>query len=200
MEQLILRDVELTNFSSAIIRGYNASDNVGTLTVENVIADNISYSGTYALFHMKDGGVIDNYDIKNSTFYNFKNGVIQQQASSSNTKYTQTVNFENCTFYNFGQDKYFADFKSQSGGTFTLKNCILGLVQNTGKFRGMQGSFGTYSASQTFTTTDYGTVSGALKNVISTGKTSDELFEDAEGGNFRVTDATYAASGDPRWN
>jgi hypothetical protein len=199
MEQLILRDVELSDFSSAIIRGYNASDNVGTLTVENVIADNIAYGGSYALFHMKDGSVIDNYDIKNSTFYNFKNGVIQQVASSTNTKYTQSVNIENCTFNDFGLNKYFADFNAQSGGTFTLKNCILGLVKDTGVFKGLRGNF-SYTASQTFTTTDYGVKSNALSNVLPTNMTSDELFEDAANGNFRVTDATYAASGDPRWN
>ena len=203
MEELVLRDVEIYNFSNAVVRHDKKSGGFGKLTVEKALIHEIGTTGqNYALFHMADGSVIDNIEIKESTLYNFVYGVLQQQNNSGQASYTQSIAFEGCTFHNFGEDKYFANFKNQSGGQFSFKNWILGKVKNSAKFADIQGTFGSNpTATSTFSTTDYGVKNTTkIKSIVSTGLSSEELFEDAENGNFRVMNATYAGSGDPRWN
>lgn len=206
MEELILRDVEIHDFTRSVVRHEAKGGGYGKLTVEKALIYNFGEAGQrYALFHMGDDSKVNVYDIKQSTFYNFMFGVIQQQKSAQQN-YSELVNIENCTFNNYGSDTYFANFKGHDGGIFNLKNCIFGKVIAPAKFKGIYGvksstAVGfTLNVSASFHTSDYGTASNAIKGLVAVDKSSEDFFEDAANGNFRVTDNAYAASGDSRWN
>lgn len=206
MEELILRDVHIHDFTRSVVRHEAKGGGYGKLTVEKALIHNIGEVGqSYMIFHMGDDSKVNIYDIKESTFYNFVYGLIQQQKSSMQN-FTELVNIENCTFNNFGADKYFANFKGHEGGAFNIKNCIFGKVTAPAKFRGIYGVSSSTTLGfaltviSTFNTSDYGTSSNAIKGLIGTALSSEEMFEDAANGNFKVTDPAYAASGDSRWN
>ncbi|MEG1585257.1 MAG: DUF5123 domain-containing protein [Bacteroidales bacterium] len=206
MEELILRDVEIHDFTRSVVRHEAKGGGYGKLTVEKALVYNFGEAGQrYALFHMGDDAKVNVYDIRHTTFHNFMFGLIQQQKASQQN-YSELVNIENCTLYNYGSDTYFANFKGHDGGTFNIKNCIFGKVIAPEKFKGIYGvksstAVGfTLNVSASFNTSDYGTTSNAIKGLVGVDKNSEEFFENASIGNFKVTDNAYAASGDSRWN
>lgn len=206
MEELILRNVEIHDFRRSVVRVEAKNSGYGKLTVENAVIYNFGEAGQkYALFHVGDDSKVNVYDIKQSTFYNFMFGLIQQQKSSQKN-FSELVNIENCTFHNFGSNSYFANFKGHDGGVFNLKNCLFGKVMAPTVFKGIYGvksstSVGlTLNVSSSFSTADYATVSNVIKGLTAVPQSSEEFFMAPDAGNFKVTDNSYAASGDSRWN
>ncbi|RYF88975.1 MAG: DUF4957 domain-containing protein [Chitinophagaceae bacterium] len=80
-------------------------------------------NGTYALIHSNVAtGKINNIRITNSTAYDIGYGVILHNAAPSTLVLISNSTFENTT----GNGRYFIDYNTQTAGSITLTNVIVG--------------------------------------------------------------------------
>jgi hypothetical protein len=154
------------------------------------------------MLNIAAGSKMDNISLTNSTFYKIE-GVI---ASSSNAN---SVLIDNCTFNEtpLGSSKFFFDFGSLNvTNGVTISNNIFGIGKISGStvtVKGIRAGTSTViGAANNFRTSDYVSAGNDFPNIITSNRTSVQLWQAPVSGDFKIMDATFPGrntAGDPRW-
>lgn len=160
-------------------------------------------------------------DIKNSTFNTLSSLLFFAKVTATSGETPSVVNIDNCTFNNLGLDdnkaRYFIDLtcnKSLAPEVININSSVFGKTllpasPNTGTFcpiRTMSSGTVKVAGAGNYATTDFlfsETPEKAFVEVVPgvttlAGDAAKE-FVDAENGNLKLTDASAANAGDPRW-
>lgn len=214
VESIIFENCEIRNFNAAILRLQSNASN-GPKTVTNIIfnhcivSDINVASNNYAVIDANSSTAdvisISNIEMKNSTFYNIGRGLVRYDNNSASTN----LLLEDCTIYNVGIDenatpgngnRFLFDYGATKPVVSTIKNVIAAKTINANA-KGIRTGASTYTASNSYRTSDYVVVANQL-NFTSYAKSSVDLFLAPESGDFRIKDTEFvgrATAGDPRW-
>jgi len=176
---------------------------VNKVYVNNCIINDIGLSSGYGIFHAANGGAngnkIANFEMRNSTCYNFTKGVLLNSMSNS-----QSAVVDNCTFNDMmPAGYYFMDFNTYSVATLNINNCIFGKTKDPALSRGIRASAETNIVTNNcYNTSDFFTVSYNIPGLNLYSGLSTDLFKNPGSGDFSIIDSKYAgknSTGDPRW-
>ena len=133
--------------------------------------------------------------ITNSTFNTFDNTFIQTAGSAGDV----VITINACTFYNvIGGGKYLID--ANGAGDINISNTIFAKTYSDTAKGIRQSGTGEIKISQVYFTSDFKLSSNAFSpDLTNTPVPSEEIFEDAENGDFTITDKELSVLGDPRW-
>jgi hypothetical protein len=182
--------------------------NVGKFLVNDCKIDSIK---DYAVINA-DGvdALVKEISITNSTIFKSEKIIVSTKPTGTLTSITVT----NCTFNEVpwggsgeaGIGNSLIDCQNQKfTGLITFKNNIVGpgWKRDNVIVRGIRPGTGTIDAAQNYITSDATiSVDSPIPDIISYGKSSNDLFTDPANGNFKIKDNTFAGrniSGDPRW-
>ncbi len=196
----------IRSFGNAVVRLQTGAAPWGIINkvlVSNCIINDIGNSSGYALFHaangLAEGNRINNFEMRNSTCYNFTKGILLNTMANS-----QSVFVESCTFNDMlPAGYYFMDFNTYSVASLNINNCIFGKTKDAALARGIRASTGTNIVTNNcYNTTDFFTVSYNVPGLIPYSGLSTDLFKDPGTGDFSIIASNFAgknSSGDPRW-
>ena len=199
--------IKLMNSRVEIFRGILRLQS-GTTTVSNFIINN-SIIDSVAGFGVLTVGVasckVETISFVNSTFYKIEKLIASVQNSTS-------VLLESCTFNEapLGNNTYLIDYSTSPTNNVTngisIMNCIFGTGKNSsGAFsvRGFRaGSATAINAGNNFRTSDYVSGGNDFPSIITSNRSSIQLWQDPKNGNFKIADVTFpgrSTAGDPRW-
>lgn len=176
---------------------------VNKVYVNNCVINDIGLSSAYGIFHAANGGAngnrIANFEIRNSTCYNFTKGVLLNTMSNA-----ESVLVENCTFNDMiPAGYYFMDFNTYAVASFNITNCIFGKTKVADLSRGIRASAETNIVTNNcYNTSDFFTVSYSIPGLNPYSGLSTDLFKTPAIGDFSIIDSKFDgknSSGDPRW-
>ncbi len=176
---------------------------VNKVFVNNCSINDIGLSSGYGIFHAANGGAngnnIANFEMRNSTCYNFTKGVFFNTMSN-----VESVLVENCTFNDMlPGGYYFMDFSTYTVAALSIKNCILGKTKTPDLSRGIRASDVTNIVTNNcYNTSDFFTVLFPIPGLIPYSGLSTDLFSNPDNGDFSIIDSHFDgknSSGDPRW-
>jgi len=176
---------------------------VNKVYVNNCIINDIGISSGYGIFHAANGGAngnnIANFEMRNTTCYNFTKGVLLNTMSN-----VESVLVENCTFNDMlPGGYYFMDFNTYTVAAFNMNNCILGKTKTQDLSRGIRASAeSNIVTNNCYNTSDFFTVSYNIPGLIPYSGLSTDLFSNPANGDFTIIDSKFDgknSSGDPRW-
>jgi len=181
------------------VRVQNKKMAIGTFAVNNCVITNI---GSYGVINVDgtDASIAD-ISIENSTIYKADMIIVSKQNSNS-------ISITSSTIHNApAEGKYLIDYSQTGTNNVTngikITDCIIGSGLQKKPVRGFRAnSAALVTVKGTYSTSDYVVSANALPNLISYSGTSENLFEDAANGNFKIKDSGFsgaASSGDPRW-
>jgi hypothetical protein len=196
----------IKSFGNAVVRIQTGAAPWGIINkvqVSNCIIGDIGNSSGYGIFHAANGGAegnrINNFEMRNSTCYNFTKGILLNTMANC-----QSVFVESCTFNDMlPAGYYFMDFNTYTVASLNINNCILGKTKDAALARGIRASTGTNIVTNNcYNTSDYFTVSYSIPGLIPYTGLSTDLFKTPASGDFTIIDSKFAgkgSSGDPRW-
>ena len=176
---------------------------VNKVYVNHCIINDIGISSGYGIFHAANGGAngnrIANFEMRNSTCYNFTKGILLNSMSNS-----ESVFVDNCTFNNMlPGGYYFMDFNTYSVASLNINNCIFGKTKDPALSRGIRASAETNIVTNNcYTTSDFFTVSYNIPGLNPYSGLSTDLFKNPDNGDFSIIDSKFDgknSAGDPRW-
>ncbi len=162
------------------------------------IGDN-GTNGTYAFVHTNVAtGKINNIRITNSTLYKIGYSIILHNAAPSTS-----VTITNSTFDNtVGNTRYFIDYNTQSAGSITLTNVIIGKSLSPGATANGIRSSTAPTVGNSFQVSNTGYVANTIPGITTYGGANTDLFTAPATGNFLIKDVNFAgksSAGDPKW-
>lgn len=196
----------IKSFGNAVVRLQTGAAPWGIINkvlVSNCVINDIGNSSGYALFHAANGGAngnnIANFEMRNSTCYNFTKGVLLNTMSNS-----ESVFVESCTFNDMmPAGYYFMDFNTYTVAALNINNCIFGKTKDAALARGIRASTGTNVVTNNcYNTSDFFTVSYNIPGLIPYSGLSTGLFSNPGNGDFTIIDSKFDGkntTGDPRW-
>lgn len=196
------KDCEATGMKNAFFRLQGSEVKViNSLTVDDCQMHDMC-SG-YSFIHVDAGsgkGVVKNIKVANSTLWNIATG--GKMFIYSKTTNVETVDVENCTFYNnIGNNNYFIDFGDDSHGpsvSFKIYNCVFGKSADNAT-KNVRSSLDP-DVVNSYCTNDFYKEKG-FPGIILLDYASDKLFENPENADFHFQTGTVENEqvGDPRW-
>jgi len=196
----------IKSFGNAIVRLQTGAAPWGIINkvlVSNCIIGDIGNTSAYSLFHAANGGAngnrINNFEMRNTTCYNFTKGILLNTMANSESVYV-----ESCTFNDMiPAGYYFIDFNTYSVAAFNINNCIFGKTKDAALARGIRASTSTNIVTNNcYNTSDFFTVSYSIPGIIAYTGLSTDLFKTPASGDFTIIDSKFAGkstAGDPRW-
>lgn len=194
----------IMSFTNSVVRLQTGADPWGIITklyVNNcIISDS---TGAYAVFHAANGtgNKIDDIEIRNSTIYRSPKGLILDNQTN-----ISSILLDNCTFnemVSVTASYYFIDCGTNTVGSFSINNCILGRTTASDVVYGIRaGTATSVTTNNTYYTSDFNVTDGTIPSIIAYGNTAAKLFKDPANGDFTIIDDTFAGNGnagDPRW-
>lgn len=207
--EISFKDCEFNDFSRAIVRFKDQkSISVDLLSFDNSIITNQG-SGNYACVTLDAKEyTVSKIDFTNTTFNTIQHNLIALNNSSRGCATVNTVDFNNCTFYNsIGDGRYILDAGNTSQGpAVTFNNTILGKSNKavlkdgvwTSSSKGVRTS--AVNVNNTYMTVDGVFGSNTVKGCIDYTGTSDDLFKDPTNGDFTIKDGSFPTGiGAQRW-
>ena len=215
---IIIRNCIIRNFERCAIRGDRSANTADSIIIDNSVLYDFRGGGDYGPFRFKDDITINAFIIKNSTFYNFLNKLLDFQDVVPSQ---MDITVENCTFYNWGGGKdaqYLFDIQDNTNARLYIKSCILGKTNSdlvtvrAFRFPPVVG-INYAEISNTVMTPDFivdpvGSYDSVAWNNNEWNEVGfDPEFEDPENGNFNIPEGsairqmgpTGGPIGDPRW-
>jgi len=201
-----LVNCSIKSFGNAVVRlqtGAAPWGIINKILVSNCVINDIGNSSGYALFHAANGGAngnnITNFEMRNSTCYNFTKGVLLNTMAN-----TESVYVEGCTFNDMmPAGYYFMDFNTYTVASLNINNCIFGKTKDPILSRGIRASSGTNVVTNNcYNTSDFFTVSYTIPGLIPYSGLSTDLFSNPGNGDFTIIDSKFDGkntAGDPRW-
>jgi len=196
----------IKSFGNAVVRlqtGAAPWGIVNKILVSNCIINDVGNSSGYALFHAANGGAngntIANFEMRNSTCYNFTKGILLNTMANAESVYV-----ESCTFNDMmPAGYYFMDFNTYSVTSLNINNCTFGKTKDPALARGIRASAGTNVVTNNcYNTSDFFTVSYNIPGLIAYSGLSTDLFKNPGSGDFSIIDSKFDGkntAGDPRW-
>ena len=196
----------IKSFGNAVVRlqtGAAPWGIVNKILVSNCIINDVGNSSGYALFHAANGGAngntIANFEMRNSTCYNFTKGILLNTMANA-----ESVYIESCTFNDMmPAGYYFMDFNTYSVTSLNINNCTFGKTKDPALARGIRASAGTNVVTNNcYNTSDFFTVSYNIPGLIAYSGLSTDLFKNPGNGDFSIIDSKFDGkntAGDPRW-
>ncbi|MDD5183832.1 MAG: DUF5123 domain-containing protein [Paludibacter sp.] len=204
-----LTNLSIENCDVKYKRGFVRLQTTATiekLTINNCLVDSI---GGYGIVNMDNAGaLVNNLEIKNSTFSHFDGYLCRDIKSTVSPNSILIENITTC--YAPASTRYFFEITDRVlAGGITIKNSIFGSVLTQGTtVNGIRVGTGTnVTIDNCFKTSDliWSVAAGATDPTYpidceDLGKTSTEIFDDPANYNFKVTNSILVNKvGDPRW-
>lgn len=207
--EISFKDCEFNDFARSIVRFKDQkSISVDLLSFDNSIITNQG-SGNYACITLDAKEyTISKIDFTNTTFNTIQHNLIALNNNSRGCATVNTVDFNNCTFYNsVGDGRYLLDAGNTSQGpVVTFNNTILGKSNKATLKDGVWSSTSkgvrtiTVNVNNTYMTADGVFGSNTVKGCIDYAGTSDDLFKDPVNGDFTIKDGSFPTGiGAQRW-
>lgn len=199
-DAITLDGCEIANYDKSILYAASAV----TFTLNSFIINNCFISNINAKvadgIDVRDGGLIRNTSLTNSTFANVaqRDFIRFDNASAKHPSQTAKVNIANCTFYKVanGGSKGFLYLRFVTNQS-TVENCIFSDM--TGVYCSVSDTnTPTFNKNNYFKAEGFHTTAKVFDN-SGTHTTLNPEFVDAEAGDFRVQNIPLANVGDPRW-
>lgn len=196
----------IRSFGNALVRLQTGAAPWGIINkvlVSNCIISDIGISSAYALFHAANGGAngnsILNFEMRNTTCYNFTKGILLNTMANAESVYV-----ESCTFNDMiPAGYYFMDFNTYTVAALNVNNCTFGKTKDPALARGIRASAGTNIVTNNcYNTSDFFTVSYNIPGLIPYSGLSTDLFKNPGSGDFSIIDSKFDGkntAGDPRW-
>lgn len=177
----------------------------GVLTVNNIEIDNciINNIGSYGVV-ISDAAAVSagNISLTNSTVYNINNGDVMKFKSK-----VSSISIKASTFYNAqSKDRYLLSFDGKAANlpsSLGVNRCLFAGADASVTVRGTNPKMDGQFVFNSYKTSDYVVADNyPLLGVEDYSKTSSDLFENPEEGNFKIKDISIggdAQPGDPRW-
>jgi len=196
----------IKSFGNAVVRLQTGAAPWGIINkifVSNCIINDIGNSSGYALFHAANGGAngntIANFEMRNSTCYNFTKGILLNTMSNAESVYVESSTFNDMMPAGY----YFMDFNTYAVAALNINNCTFGKTKDAALARGIRASAGTNIVTNNcYNTSDFFTVLFNIPGLIPYSGLSTELFKNPASGDFSIIDSKFAGkntAGDPRW-
>lgn len=207
--EISFKDCEFNDFARSIVRFKDQkSISVDLLSFDNSIITNQG-SGNYACITLDAKEyTVSKIDFTNTTFNTIQHNLIALNNNSRGCATVNTVDFNNCTFYNsVGDGRYLLDAGNTSQGpVVTFNNTILGKSNKATLKDGVWSSTSkgvrtiTVNVNNTYMTADGVFGSNTVKGCIDYAGTSDDLFKDPVNGDFTIKDGSFPTGiGAQRW-
>jgi hypothetical protein len=205
---LSFENCTVRSFGNAIVRLQTGAAPWGIINkvyVNNCILNDFGNASGYAIFHSANGGAngnkINNFEIRNSTCYNFTKGLLYNSMSNS-----ASVLVESCTFNDMvGSNNYFMDFgTAYTVSSLNVNNSIFGKTKDAALSNGIRASTSTSIVTNNcYTTSDFFFIAKyTLPGLNLFSGLSTELYTDPANGVFTFKATSFpgkTSSGDPRW-
>jgi hypothetical protein len=157
----------------------------------------------YGIFHAANGSAngnkINNFEMRNSTCYNFSKGVLVNSMANSTSALV-----ESCTFNDLiTGGNYFMDFNTYTVSSVAINNSIFGKTKDLLLSKGVRASASTsISTNNCYNTSDFFTAANNIPGLNPFSGLSTDLFTDPAKGLFTFKTTGFAgksSTGDPRW-
>ncbi len=209
-----IKNCIVRNLNRSVLRGDRAEYTVDSIIVDDCIIHDLRGGGDYGPFRTKSRITFNAFIIKNSTFYEILNKLIDCQDI---IPYDMDIRVENCTFYKWGGGKdaqYLFDIQDNNKADLRITSCILGKTNaDTVTVNGFRIIPGAYSEMTNCAMTPDFTLTDSTYETVSWDKTKSNItdfdpeFEYPDTGNFTLPQGSplLTASpnltiiGDPRW-
>lgn len=194
------------SFGNAIVRLQTGATPWGIINkvyVNNCIINDIGIASGYAIFHAANGSAngnkINNFEMRNSTCYNFTKGVLVNSMANS-----ASALVESCTFNDMiSGGNFFMDFNTYTVSSVAINNSIFGKTKNPLLSKGVRASATTTVATNNcYSTSDFFTAANNIPGLNVFSGLSTDLYTDPANGVFTFKATSYAgkaSTGDPRW-
>lgn len=178
---------------------------INKVYVNKCMISDIGNTSGYAIFHaangVANGNKINNFEMRNSTCYNFTKGVLYNSMSNA-----ASVLLESCTFNDMvGSNNYFMDFgTAYTVSSLNINNTVFGKTKDAALSNGIRASnTTTVVTNNCYTTSEFFFIARyALPGLNPSGSLSTDLFTDPANGVFTFKTASFSgksSAGDPRW-
>jgi hypothetical protein len=190
-----------------IFRGLVRLQSTGGVTVTNMVISTsiIDSIGNFGMLNVSSISKMENISITNSTIYKAEGVITSAQNSTS-------VLLESCTFNEapLGNNSYYVNYGTSPTNNvtngITIMNCIFGIGKSSAgaiSVRGFRASATTQiNVGNNYRTADHVSGGNDIPSIITSNRTSTQLWADPRNGNFTIADATFpgrSSAGDPRW-
>ena len=204
--QISFENCTVKSFGNAIVRLQTGAAPWGIINkvfVNNCIINDIGISSGYGIFHAANGSAngnkINNFEMRNSTCYNFTKGVLVNSMANSTSALV-----ESCTFNDLiSGGNFFMDFNTYTVSSVAINNCIFGKTKDPLLSKGVRASAGTSIVTNNcYNTSDFFTAANNIPGLNAFSGLSTDLFNDPANGVFTFKTTSYAgksSTGDPRW-
>ncbi len=123
---ITVKNCIIRNLNRSVVRGDRANYTVENFLFDNLIVHDLRGGGDYGPFRMKSKILFSTFTITNSTFYDFKDKLIDNQDTPS---HPMEFLIQNCTFYKWGGGKnaqYLFDIEDNDQASLIIQDCIFG--------------------------------------------------------------------------
>ncbi len=196
--KLVFDGCKIANFRGVVRIKASSPVTVSNFIINNSIIDSIN---GYGVLNVDNAAAkVENVVMQNSTIYKVQNVLVSKNNSNS-------VLFEYCTFYETPlSGNYFMNYNSFNvTEPVKIYNCVMGpgwakVGTTTTDVRGYKsGGSTSIDVSNSYGTSDLKFMSNELPNLSAYSRSSTEIFEDPQNGDFTIKDRNFPDAGDPRW-